>query len=584
VAHVSVDFKKLPKEERLERLRHSASHIMAEAVLSLFPDAKLGIGPPINTGFYYDFDLPRSLTLDDLKVIEERMRQSISGDQPFVQQEVGKEEARRLFAHQPYKLELIEDIADEKVSVYRHGDFLDLCAGPHVASTGQVGGGFKLTSIAGAYWRGDERRPMLQRIYGALFETEEELAEHLHRLEEAQRRDHRRLGRELDLFSFHEEFGPGLVYWHPKGGRIRTIIEDLWRQEHYKAGYEIVYTPHLGKAALWDVSGHLDFYRENMYAPMDVDGQEYFLKPMNCPFHIGIYKSAVRSYRDLPMRLAELGTVYRYERSGVLHGLLRLRGFTQDDAHIFCRPDQVEEEIVRAVDFGIHYLRLFGFDEYLLCLSTRPDKYVGSIEEWDRATEALQQAIQASGMSYEVDEGGGVFYGPKIDIHVRDPIGRTWQLTTVQFDFNLPERFDMTFIGQDGREQRIYMVHRALLGSLERFLGVLIEHYAGAFPLWLAPVQAVVIPIADRHLEHARRVASELEAAGLRVEVDERSERMQAKIRDAQLQKVPYMLVVGDKEVEAQAAAVRLRSGQDLGSMSLSAFLTRALDEVRQRR
>jgi threonyl-tRNA synthetase len=580
---MSVDLKKLPKEERLERLRHSASHIMAEAVLSLFPDAKLGIGPPINTGFYYDFDLPRSLTLDDLKVIEERMRQSIAGDQPFVQQEVSKEEARRLFAHQPYKLELIEEIADEKVSTYRHGDFLDLCAGPHVASTGQVRA-FKLTSIAGAYWRGDERRPMLQRIYGALFETEEELAEHLHRLEEAQRRDHRRLGRELDLFSFHEEFGPGLVYWHPKGGRIRTIIEDLWRQEHYKAGYEIVYTPHLGKGALWDVSGHLDFYRENMYAPMDVDGQEYFLKPMNCPFHIEIYKSAVRSYRDLPMRLAELGTVYRYERSGVLHGLLRLRGFTQDDAHIFCRPDQVEEEVIRAVDFGIHYLRLFGFDEYLLCLSTRPDKYVGSIEEWDRATQALQQAIQASGLSYEVDQGGGVFYGPKIDIHVRDPIGRTWQLTTVQFDFNLPERFDLTFIGQDGREHRLYMVHRALLGSLERFLGVLIEHYAGAFPLWLAPVQAVLIPIADRHLEHVRWVASELEAAGLRVEVDERSERMQAKIRDAQLQKVPYMLVVGDKEVEAQAVAVRLRSGQDLGSMSLNDFLTRAVDEVRQRR
>jgi len=579
---MSVGFKKLPKEERLERLRHSASHIMAEAVLSLFPDAKLGIGPPINTGFYYDFGLPRSLTLDDLKVIEERMRQSISGDQPFVQQEVSKEEARRLFAHQPYKLELIDEIADEKVSTYRHGDFLDLCAGPHVANTGQVRA-FKLTSIAGAYWRGDERRPMLQRIYGALFETEEELADHLHRLEEAQRRDHRRLGRELDLFSFHEEFGPGLVYWHPKGGRIRTIIEDLWRQEHYKAGYEIVYTPHLGKASLWDVSGHLDFYRENMYAPMDVDGQEYFIKPMNCPFHIEIYKSAVRSYRDLPMRLAELGTVYRYERSGVLHGLLRLRGFTQDDAHIFCRPDQVEEEVVRAVDFGIHYLRLFGFDEYLLCLSTRPDKYVGSIEEWDRATEALQQAIVASGLSYEVDEGGGVFYGPKIDIHVRDPIGRTWQLTTVQFDFNLPERFDLTFIGQDGREQRLYMVHRALLGSLERFLGVLIEHYAGAFPLWLAPVQVVLIPIADRHLEHVRWVASELEAAGLRVEVDERSERMQAKIRDAQLQKVPYMLVVGDKEVEAKAVAVRPRSGQDLGSMSLTDFLTRAVDEVRQR-
>ncbi|MGQ9572345.1 MAG: threonine--tRNA ligase [Dehalococcoidia bacterium] len=580
---MSEDIQKLPKEERLERLRHSASHIMAEAVLSLFPDAKLGIGPAIETGFYYDFDLPRSLTLDDLEAIEEHMRQSIAADRPFVREEVSKEEARRLFAHQPYKLELVEEIADEKVSTYRHGDFLDLCAGPHVASTGQVRA-FKLVSVAGAYWRGDERRPMLQRIYGALFETEEELAEHLHRQEEAQRRDHRRLGRELDLFSFHEEFGPGLVYWHPKGGRIRTIIEDLWRQEHYKAGYEIVYTPHMGKAALWDVSGHLDFYRENMYAPMDIDGQEYFVKPMNCPFHIEIYKSAVRSYRDLPMRLAELGTVYRYERSGVLHGLLRLRGFTQDDAHIFCRPDQLEEEVMRAVDFGIHYLRLFGFDDYLICLSTRPEKYVGSIEEWEQATEALREAIRASGLSYEVDEGGGVFYGPKIDIHVRDPIGRTWQLTTVQFDFNLPERFDLKFIGQDGREHRPYMVHRALLGSLERFLGVLIEHYAGAFPLWLAPVQVVLVPIADRHLEHTRWVASELEAAGLRVEVDERSERMQAKIRDAQLQKVPYMLVVGDREVKAGSVSVRLRSGEDLGSMSVSDFLLRAVDEVRERR
>jgi threonyl-tRNA synthetase len=579
---MEVDLDKLSKEERLERLRHSASHIMAEAVLSIFPDAKLGIGPPIDTGFYYDFDLPRPLTPDDLQAIEERMRTSISRDDAFARQEIGKEEAKRLFAGQPYKLELIEDIADEQVSVYKHADFVDLCAGPHAASTGQVCA-FKLTSVAGAYWRGDERRPMLQRIYGALFDTEEELADYLKRVEEAQRRDHRRLGRELDLFSFHEEFGPGLVYWHPKGGRVRTIIEDLWREEHYKGGYEIVYSPHIGKAALWDVSGHLDFYREYMYPPMDMDGQEYFVKPMNCPFHIQIYKSAVRSYRDLPMRLAELGTVYRDERSGVLHGLLRVRGFTQDDAHIFCRPDQLEDEIIRAVDFGIHYLRLFGFEDYLICLSTRPDKYVGNLEEWDRATEALRQAVESSGLSYEVDEGGGVFYGPKIDIHVRDAIGRTWQLTTIQFDFNLPQRFDMSFIGQDGREHQPYMVHRALLGSLERFLGVLLEHYAGAFPVWLAPVQAVVIPIADRHLEFARWVSQELTTAGLRVEVDERSERMQAKIRDAQLQKVPYMLVVGDKEAEAKGVAVRLRTGEDLGLLPVGEFLLRVLDEVRQR-
>jgi threonyl-tRNA synthetase len=580
---MAADLSKLPKEERLERLRHSASHVMAEAVLSMFPDAKLAIGPPIDTGFYYDFDLPRALTMNDLQVIEERMRESIAHDHAFVQTIVNKDEARRLFAQQSYKLELIDELPEEEVSTFRHGEFVDMCAGPHAASTGQVQA-FKLTSVAGAYWRGDERRPMLQRIYGALFETEEELADYLRKLEEAQRRDHRRLGRELDLFSFHEEYGPGLVYWHPKGGRVRTIAEDVWRQEHLKAGYELVYTPHVGKAALWETSGHLGFYRENMFASMDVDGQEYFVKPMNCPFHIQIYRSSTRSYRELPLRLAELGTVYRYERSGVLHGLMRVRGFTQDDAHIFCRPDQLEDEIVRAVDFGIYFLRLFGFQDYQVYLSTRPEKYVGDIEQWDRAIDALREAVESRKLPYEIDEGGGVFYGPKIDIHVRDAIGRAWQLTTIQFDFNLPERFDLAFIGQDGREHQPYMVHRALLGSMERFLGVLLEHYAGAFPLWLAPVQAVVIPISDRHLEYASWVAGELEAAGLRVEVDERSERMQAKIRDAQLQKVPYMLVVGDKEAEAKAVAVRLRSGEDLGPLHIEEFLLRAVDEVRERR
>jgi len=580
---MAVSFDKLPKEERLERLRHSASHIMAEAVLAMFPDAKLAIGPPIDTGFYYDFDLPRPLTMEDLQVVEERMRESIARNHPFVQSAVGKEEARRLFADQPYKLELIDDLPEGEVSTFRHGDFVDLCLGPHAANTGQVRA-FKLTSVAGAYWRGDERRPMLQRIYSALFETDEELADYLRNLEEAQRRDHRRLGRELDLFSFHEEYGPGLVYWHPKGGRVRTISEDLWRQEHLKAGYELVYTPHVGKAALWETSGHLDFYRENMFPAMDAERQEYFVKPMNCPFHIQIYRSSVRSYRELPLRLAELGTVYRYERSGVLHGLMRVRGFTQDDAHIFCRPDQLEDEIVRAVDFGIYFLRLFGFQDYQVYLSTRPEKYVGDLDQWDRAIEALREAVESRNLPYEVDEGGGVFYGPKIDIHVRDAIGRAWQLTTIQFDFNLPERFDLAFIGQDGREHRPYMVHRALLGSMERFLGVLLEHYAGAFPLWLAPVQAVVIPISDRHLEYAGWVAAELKSAGLRVEVDERSERMQAKIRDAQLQKVPYMLVVGDKEEAAKAVAVRLRSGEDLGPVHIEEFLLRAVDEVRERR
>ena len=580
---MAADLDRLRKEERLERLRHSASLVMAEAVLAMFPDAKLAIGPPIDTGLYYDFDLPRPLTMEDLQVIEERMRESIARDHPFVQTLLNKEEARGLFAQQPYKLELIDELPEEEVSTFRHGEFVDLCLGPHAASTGQVRA-FRLASVAGAYWRGDERRPMLQRIYGALFETEEELADYLRHLEEAQRRDHRRLGRELDLFSFHEEYGPGLVYWHPKGGRVRTISEDVWRQEHLKAGYELVYTPHVGKAALWETSGHLDFYRENMFPAMDAEGQEYFVKPMNCPFHIQIYRSSVRSYRELPLRLAELGTVYRYERSGVLHGLMRVRGFTQDDAHIFCRPDQLEGEIVRAVDFGIYFLRLFGFQDYQVYLSTRPEKYVGDLEQWDRAIEALREAVQSRSLPYEVDEGGGVFYGPKIDIHVRDAIGRAWQLTTIQFDFNLPERFDLAFIGQDGREHRPYMVHRALLGSMERFLGVLLEHYAGAFPLWLAPVQAVVIPISDRHLEYAGWVAAELRAAGLRVGVDERSERMQAKIRDAQLQKVPYMLVVGDKEEAAKAVAVRLRSGEDLGPLHIEEFLLRAVDEVRERR
>jgi threonyl-tRNA synthetase len=570
------------KEDRLYRMRHSASHIMAEAVLSMFPEAKFAIGPPIENGFYYDFELPRSLTLDDLAVIEERMRQSIAADRPFEHSRVPKDEARRLFAGQPYKLELIEGIEDEAVSLYRHGPFLDLCEGPHVESTGQVKA-FKLTGIAGAYWRGDERNPMLQRIYGALFETEEELDAHLHRLEEAQRRDHRRLGRELDLFSFHEEFGPGLVYWHPKGGRVRTIIEDLWRQEHYAAGYELVYSPHIGKSTLWQTSGHLDFYQESMYSPMDVDGQEYFIKPMNCPFHIQMYRSSTRSYRDLPMRLAELGTVYRYERSGVLHGLMRVRGFTQDDAHIFCRPDQVEDEIVRCVDFALFFLRTFGFQDFQVYLSTRPEKYVGTVEDWEMAEDALRRAIEAAKLPYEVDEGGGVFYGPKIDIKIKDVLGRDWQCTTIQFDFNLPERFDLAFVGDDGRERRPYMVHRALLGSMERFLGVLLEHYGGAFPLWLAPVQATVIPIADRHIEYARRVADDLRAEGLRVEVDERGERMQAKIRDAQLQKVPYMLVVGDKEAEAGAAALRCRSGEDLGPLPLFQVIDRLKDEAANR-
>ena len=547
----------------------------------MFPDAKLGIGPPIETGFYYDFELPRPLATEDLQIIQRKMEKRVKSNVPFVHEEMAKADAQRLFANQPYKLELINEIKEGHVSVYKHADFIDLCQGPHMDRTGQVKA-FKLLSLAGAYWRGDEANPMLQRIYGALFETDNELKEHLHRLEEAQRRDHRRLGRELELFSFHEEVGPGLVYWHPKGGLVRSTIEDIWRRAHLKAGYGLVYSPHIGKAALWQTSGHLDFYRENMFTAMDVDGQDYHVKPMNCPFHIQIYQTSLRSYRDLPMRLAELGTVYRYERSGVLHGLLRVRGFTQDDAHIFCRPDQLTEEIDRAVQFARYFLRLFGFQDYRVFISTRPTKYVGDLEHWRRAEEALRGAVTAADLPYDVDEGGGVFYGPKIDVHIKDAIGRLWQLTTIQFDFNMPDRFGLTYIGEDGGQHTPYMVHRALLGSIERFLGVLIEHYAGAFPLWLAPLQAIVIPIADRHNEYAHSVATTLKEKGMRVEVDERSERMQGKIRDAQLKKVPYMLVVGDREMEGGQVSARLFNGDNIGPITTAALAQRLTEEARQ--
>ena len=577
------DLQSLPKPERLERMRHSAAHIMAEAVIEMFPGARVGIGPPIDTGFYYDFELPRALTPEDLPEIEERMRKRIASDVAFQPSVITKDEARAMFAGQPYKLELIDEIPeDEEIGLYRQGEFVDLCHGPHVDSCGLVPE-FKLMSVAGAYWRGSEDRPMLQRIYGALFDTREELDEYLHNLEEAQRRDHRRLGKELDLFSFHEEFGPGLVYWHPKGGRMRTIIEDFWRAAHYAAGYDLVFTPHIGKSTLWETSGHLDFYAENMYSPMDIDGQDYYAKPMNCPFHIQIYKTDVRSYRDLPIRMGELGTVYRYERSGVLHGLLRVRGFTQDDAHIFCRPDQVRAEVERCVDFMMFFLGAFGFEKFHVYLSTRDEKgkWAGSLEDWDMATNTLKDVIEDRNLPYDVDEGGAVFYGPKIDVKMIDAIGREWQCTTIQFDFNLPERFDVSYIAEDGSKQRPFMVHRALLGSVERFFGVLVEHYAGAFPMWLAPVQATVIPIADRHAPYAEEVAAEMRAAGLRVEVDSRSERMQAKIRDAQMQKVPYMLVVGDREAEAKAAAVRLRSGEDLKAVAVTEIIERMLGEAK---
>ena len=586
-------------EDKLYRLRHSTAHVMAQAVLDMFPEGKLAFGPPVENGFYYDFDLPRALTTEDLAEIERRMKGIIDGDHPFVSRDVSPEEARKLFAGQPFKLDQINKLAsgeeDEhgeagaqpvsSLSIYTHDRFTDLCRGPHLARTGEIpADAFKLLNVAGAYWRGDEKQPMLQRIYGTVWLTAEELKAHLAWLEEVDRRDHRRLGKELDLFSFHEEAGAGLVYWHPKGARTRAIIEDFWRQQHYKGGYEIVYSPHIGRARLWETSGHLDFYADSMYSPMDIDGLDYYIKPMNCPFHIMIYQSRRRSYRELPLRWAELGTVYRYERSGVLHGLMRVRGFTQDDAHIFCTPEQIEDEILEVLRFSVNLLRAFGFAEFKAYLATRPEKAVGEPARWDQAIEALKRAIAVEGLPYEIDEGGGAFYGPKIDLKLRDALNREWQMTTIQFDFNESERFDMTYVGADGLDHRPYMVHRALLGSIERFFGVLIEHYAGAFPAWLAPVQATVIPIADRHNDYAHQVAAQLKAADLRVEVNDSGDRMQAKIRAAQLQKVPYMLIVGDREMQNGAVSVRLRNNQDLGGRPIAEFITMAKEAVAEGR
>ncbi len=569
--------------QALEVLRHTTTHIMAQAVKRLFPQALLGIGPAIETGFYYDFKLEDTFTPDDLARIEAEMHKIVAADIPIERMEVSKDEARGLLAMrgEELKLEILEDIEAETVTLYQQGEFVDLCRGPHLQSTGRAKY-FKLTGVAGAYWHGDPTAPMLQRIYGTAFFSQKELDAYLTQVEEAKARDHRKLGRELDLYSTSDEVGPGLALWHPKGARIRHVIETFWKDEHYKSGYELVYTPHIGRAGLWERSGHLDFYREAMYAPMDIEGQEYFIKPMNCPFHIMIYKSATRSYRDLPMRFAELGTVYRYERSGVLHGLLRVRGFTQDDAHIICPPDLIEDEIEEVLRFSIRMLEAFGFTDIAAHLSTRPDKYVGAPDDWDRATESLRRAVEACGVDYSVKPGEGAFYGPKIDIDVHDSLGRSWQLSTIQFDFNLPERFDMTYVGEDGKEHRPYMVHRALLGSLERFFGILIEHYAGAFPVWLAPVQAVILPVNDAVTDYAREVRATLTAAGIRAEEwTDRSRTLNYMIRQAQLQKIPYMLVVGPRERDAGTVALRLRSEEDLGAKPLSevvAFITEKIE------
>ncbi len=588
------DKKEVYEESELYRIRHSTAHIMAQAVLEQFPDGKVAIGPAIDDGFYYDFDLPRPLTPEDLEKIERRMRSIIQSRVRFERRVVSAEEARQIFHDQPYKLELIAGLEEGKldedgnpvtekpeISIYAHEGFVDLCRGPHVEVSSQINpAAVKLLSVAGAYWRGDERRPMLQRIYGTAWNNPQELKDYLWRIEEAKKRDHRKIGHDLDLFSSVDEIGAGLILWHPKGAKVRKLVENFWSEEHEKSGYDFVYTPHIGKSQLWETSGHLGFYKENMYSPIDIEGQQYYLKPMNCPFHIHIYKSSLRSYRDLPIRYAEEGTVYRFERSGVMHGLMRVRGFTQDDAHHFCRPDQMPAEIDFVLDFSLHILRSFGFTDIHAYLSTKPEKAVGEPERWIAAEAALRASLERAGVEYDLDQGGGAFYGPKIDLKVKDAIGREWQLSTIQFDFNNPERFDLTYIGEDGQPHRPYMVHRALLGSLERFFGVLIEHYAGAFPVWLSPVQAALIPIADRHVDYAREVAAELRQAGLRVMVDDRGERMNAKIRDAQNQKIPYMLVVGDKEVENRQVALRLRNGENPGPMAVAEFLDRAKDEV----
>jgi threonyl-tRNA synthetase len=569
--------------EGRDLLRHSSAHIMAAAVQELFPGTLFAIGPSIQDGFYYDMEAPRAFTPEDLAAIEEKMREIIRANHPFERREVDRREAIEDFRRRGdrYKVEILEQIPDERVTLFTSGPFTDLCRGPHLPSTGRVDSrSFKLLQVAGAYWRGDEKREMLQRIYGTAWSDPAELKEYLRRIEEAKARDHRKLGRELDLFSVHEEAGAGLIFWHPKGGLLRKSAEDYWRDAHLKGGYDIVFTPHVGRANLWETSGHLDFYHENMYSPIDIEGQQYYIKPMNCPFHILIYKTALRSYRDLPFRWAELGTVYRYERSGVLHGLMRVRGFTQDDAHIFCRPDQMPAEIDRVLGFCLELLKGFGFEKYSIYLATRPADAVGDPERWLSAQAALKAALDGRGLAYQVDEGGGAFYGPKIDIKIRDALDREWQCSTIQFDFNEPERFGMTYVAEDGKEHRPYMIHRALLGSMERFFGILIEHYGGCFPVWLSPVQATVIPVSDSNMDYAAEVRRELEAVGVRVDLVARNEKIGAKIRDAERSKVPYMLVVGGRDAEAGTVSVRAHGGKDLGAMPRAEFVKKIIAEI----
>ncbi len=582
--NASIEIVTFKTPEGREVYWHSTSHLMAHAVKELFPQSKLAIGPAIEEGFYYDFDLERPLTPEDIVKIEKRMADLAKAASPVTRKNISKADALSFFEKrgESYKVELIKELPDGEITIYEQNGFADLCLGPHVPNTSRIKA-FKLLSIAGAYWRGSEKNKMLQRIYGISFPGKEELDGYVTRLEEIKRRDHRKIGKDLDLFSLSDTVGGGLVLWHPRGALIRKTIEDFWRDEHQKNGYDFVYSPHVGRANLWETSGHLGFYRENMYSSMEVEGQEFYVKPMNCPFHIEIYKNKLHSYRELPMRYAELGTVYRFERSGVLHGLLRVRGFTQDDAHIFVAPEEMEGEVIRVLDFVVKMLRTFGFDDFKAYIATKPEKAVGDDTMWEKATQALKVAADKAGLAYEMDEGGGAFYGPKVDIKIKDALGRLWQCSTVQFDFNEPERFDMNFIGVDNQQHRPYMIHRALLGSIERFFGMLIEHYAGAFPVWLAPVQVKVLSITDKQLDFAKTVRGQLLAEGIRTDLDTRSEKIGFKIREASLEKVPYVLVVGDKEVQQNAVAVRERGGKDLGAMPVADFIGKVKKKIQDK-
>ncbi|MBU0960063.1 MAG: threonine--tRNA ligase [Proteobacteria bacterium] len=584
--NASLSFIQIDTPEALEILRHSTAHIMAEAVRELFgADVKVAIGPSIEDGFYYDFDRGEPFTPEDFDKIEAKMVEIIDKAEPFTRSEIKSAEAIKRYEAEgeKYKIELIRDLDVDTVSIYQQGNFTDLCRGPHLPDTSWVKA-FKLLRVAGAYWRGNEKNDMLQRIYGTAFFDKKALKKHLDALEEAKKRDHRKLGKELELFTIQDEIGPGLILWQPKGALLRRLIEDYWKEEHYRHDYELLYTPHIARQDLWKTSGHLDFYSENMYAPMDIDEVQYQLKPMNCPFHIGIYNSRKRSYREFPIRWCELGTVYRYERAGALHGLLRVRGFTQDDAHIFCMPEQLEDEIFNILDLNLHILKTFGFDQYDIYLSTRPDKYVGSDVNWEQSTEALKVALEKKGLKYSLDPGEGVFYGPKIDIKIKDLLGRSWQCSTIQVDFNLPERFKVSYTGNDNQEHQPIMIHRALMGSLERFIGVLIEHYGGVFPLWFAPVQARILNITDAQADYCEEIYTRLRKAGVRIEKDLRNEKLNYKIREAQMAKIPYMLIIGDKEKENQTVTLRLRDGKNIADMTIDAFAEKVAKECLEER